>query len=151
MLPSDPPGNRVVDYHERTKHHPHRFARSAGYMDWDNQPTPFRTYAGTPSIPLPLAATDPPLDYATLFQPAAGAPAPFDMAAIGLLLELSMGLSAWKAVPGQRWALRMNPSSGNLHPTEVHLIAAGLRDLPDGLYHYHPLGHALEERARITP
>jgi SagB-type dehydrogenase family enzyme len=66
-----------------------------------------------------------------------------------LLFELSMGLSAWKAVPGQRWALRMNPSSGNLHPTEAHIITLGFRGLPDGLYHYHPLEHALEERGRI--
>ena len=33
-----------------------------------------------------------------------------------------MGLSAWKAVSGSRWSLRMNPSSGNLHPTEAHLV-----------------------------
>jgi SagB-type dehydrogenase family enzyme len=144
------PGRQVRDYHKRTKHHVHRFARSAGYMDWDNQPDPFRTYAGTHSIPLPLVGTDPPVDYASLFHPAEGPPAPWELAAIGLLFELSMGLSAWKAVAGQRWALRMNPSSGNLHPTEAHLIALGFRDLPDGLYHYHPLEHTLEERARIS-
>ena len=149
MSLSESPGCQVLDYHERTKHHFHRFARSAGYMDWDNQPSPFRTYAGTRSIPLPLAEVDPPLDYAALFQPAVSPPAPCTLSAIGLLFEFSMGLSAWKAVPGQRWALRMNPSSGNLHPTEVHMIALGFRDLPDGLYHYHPLEHALEERGRI--
>ncbi|TVR64991.1 MAG: hypothetical protein EA420_04215 [Candidatus Competibacteraceae bacterium] len=30
----------------------------------------------------------------------------------------SLGLSAWKQHRGSRWALRCNPSSGNLHPTE---------------------------------
>ena len=33
-----------------------------------------------------------------------------------------MGLSAWKAYGGNRWALRCNPSSGNLHPTEGYLL-----------------------------
>src|SRR5439155_19869669 len=28
----------VVAYHERTKHHYHRFAASVGYMDWATQP-----------------------------------------------------------------------------------------------------------------
>jgi len=151
MPSSRSPGFQTLDYHEQTKHHLHRFARSAGYMDWANQPAPFRTYAEAPSIPLPLAAVDPPLDYNALYQPAGGSPAPFGLTAIGLLFELSMGLSAWKAIPGQRWALRMNPSSGNLHPTEAHLIAAAIQDLPDGLYHYHPLEHRLEQRGRITP
>src|SRR5712691_10523015 len=31
----------VVAYHERTKHHYHRFASSLGYMDWATQPDPF--------------------------------------------------------------------------------------------------------------
>ena len=45
----------VVAYHERTKHHYHRFAASLGYMDWATQPDPFRRYdgsvAGSPSFP----------------------------------------------------------------------------------------------------
>ena len=32
----------IIRYHEETKHHYHRYARSAGYMDWENQPNPFR-------------------------------------------------------------------------------------------------------------
>ena len=151
MTPSDTPGQLVLDYHERTKHHLHRFARSAGYMDWENQPNPFRTYEGAETLPLPLTARDPVLDYASLYRPATAVPAPFTRAAIGTLLELSLGLSAWKAAPGQRWSLRINPSSGNLHPTEAHLITIGIKDLSDGIYHYHPLGHALEERALILP
>ena len=150
MTAASPPGQTAVDYHERTKHHWHRFARSAGYMDWDNQPAPFRTFDGTSTIPLPLGASDPDLDYAALYHPAATPPAPFSRFSLGRLLELSLGLSAWKAVSGQRWALRINPSSGNLHPTEAYLLTLGVQDLPDGICHYHPLDHALEERARLT-
>ena len=43
----------VVAYHERTKHHQHRFARSLGYMDWATQPDPFRRYDGASVISLP--------------------------------------------------------------------------------------------------
>jgi len=147
MSDTDVPGRMALDYHERTKHHPHRSARSAGYMDWDNQPDPFRTYAGAETLLLPLDTPDPALDYAALYRPAAAAPAPFTPSTISSLLALSLGLSAWKAVPGQRWSLRINPSSGNLHPTEAHLMTIGVADLSDGIYHYHPLHHALETRA----
>ncbi len=34
----------VVSYHKRSKHRPERYARSPGYMDWGNQPNPFRFY-----------------------------------------------------------------------------------------------------------
>ena len=35
-------------YHDGTKHHFHRFARSLGYLDWASQPNPFRSFAGAP-------------------------------------------------------------------------------------------------------
>ena len=151
MSDTDVPGRMALDYHERTKHHPHRYARSAGTMDWDNQPDPFRTYVGAPTLSLPLDTPAPALDYAALYRPAAAAPAPFTPSTISSLLVLSLGLSAWKAVPGQRWSLRINPSSGNLHPTEAHLMTIGVSDLSDGIYHYHPLHHTLETRALFPP
>ena len=46
---------------------------------------------------------------------------------MAVLFELALGLSAWKQYSGTRWALRCNPSSGNLHPTEGYAI---LPDLP---------------------
>ena len=55
-----------------------------------------------------------------------------------------MGLSAWKAYRGTRWALRVNPSSGNLHPTEAYLVHNG------HICHYAPHEHAVEERAVIS-
>jgi SagB-type dehydrogenase family enzyme len=44
----------------------------------------------------------------------------------------------------------MNPSSGNLHPTEAYAILPALQGLPGGagVYHYAPLHHTLEQRAR---
>ncbi len=145
---SDSPAEGILHYHEQTKHHPDRYARSLGYMDWDNQPNPFRFYEGAPVIALPLLAEDPAADYLGLYEPARP-PEPFTTATIAGFLELSMGLSAWKAVSGSRWALRMNPSSGNLHPTEAHLILPATQAFASGVFHYSPLHHALEQRAEI--
>jgi SagB-type dehydrogenase family enzyme len=60
---------------------------------------------------------------------------------------LSLGLSAWKSFGAQRWALRCNPSSGNLHPTEGYLLCAALSGLSGGVYHYLSRDHVLEHRA----
>jgi SagB-type dehydrogenase family enzyme len=54
-----------------------------------------------------------------------------------------MGLSAWKQYKTSRWALRVNPSSGNLHPTETYLVRDGR------VLHYAAREHALEERTRL--
>jgi len=47
-------------YHKQTKHHFHRYARSAGFLDWANQPNPFRFYEGVSAVRLPLLQKDPP-------------------------------------------------------------------------------------------
>jgi SagB-type dehydrogenase family enzyme len=124
-------------YHERTKHRLGAYARGPEYLDWDSQPDPFRRFSGAPLISLPLNP-DP-----------GGGIAQFDKAGVAKLLELSMGLSAWKAFGPDRWALRCNPSSGNLHPTEAYLVCHKVTGLADAIYHYAPREHALEQRASL--
>jgi hypothetical protein len=70
---------------------------------------------------------------------------PVDVAAIGEFLRCAMGLSAWKSHRGARWELRVNPSSGNLHPTEAYVVHEGR------VCHYAPREHALEERCVVDP
>ena len=47
----------VRDYHRRTKHLPGRYAPGPGYLDWANQPNPFRRYVGARLVELPLACS----------------------------------------------------------------------------------------------
>ena len=135
-------------YHERSKHRFNRFAPGPGGLDWANQPDPFRRFEGAPLTRLPLLAPeDEPRSpaYDSLYAPGAVASAPVDLRSLSRLLEHSLALSAWKQAGGTRWALRVNPSSGNLHPTEAYVLA-GLGEAP-ALYHYAPREHALERRA----
>lgn len=76
-------------------------------------------------------------------------PSPFALESIAILFELALGLSAWKAFRGNRWALRCNPSSGNLHPTEGYLASAAVDGLAAGVYHYQSRDHLLEQRAAV--
>jgi nitroreductase len=134
-------------YHEATKHHFSRFARALGYLDWATQPDPFRRYEGAALVELPRQplATDVP--YSALYDPDSRIPPrPIDVHSIGEFLRCSMGLSAWKQYGTSRWALRVNPSSGNLHPTETYVI------WDRRVFHYAVKEHSLEQRCGLlTP
>jgi SagB-type dehydrogenase family enzyme len=79
-------------------------------------------------------------------------PAPLRAATVARLFYDALALSAWKEIPSARWSLRVNPSSGNLHPTEGYLVGGplpGLHDKP-AVYHYTPFVHALELRGELS-
>ena len=141
----------VKQYHEQTKHEFNRYARALGYMDWANQPDPFRRYEGAPLYELPLlAAGDDPVapSYESLFSSQPVDPQSLSLNSLSRFFEYGLSITAWKEYGGNRWALRSNPSSGNLHPTEGYLLIRETADLPlkAGLYHYAPKEHGLEHR-----
>ncbi len=142
------PTDAVIAYHERTKHHMTRYAASLGYLDWASQPDPFRRFDGAPILRLDEVPVDTDPAYDSLFDQAPLARHSVDRRSISQFFYDSLALSAWKAVPQSQWSLRVNPSSGNLHPTEGYLITnavSGLLDSPC-ICHYAPYEHGLEIR-----
>lgn len=147
---------QVQDYHQRTKHHFEGYAKGPETLDWDAQPAPFRHFKGVLVVRLPRLselATDAPL-YTALQRPFAqlGQQSPLapSLESLGAWLQLSLGITAWKGYGPDRWAVRANPSSGNLHPTEAYVLVQGFAGLSDGLYHYEPQQHQLELRAEYS-
>lgn len=144
----------VKDYHQRSKHRFDAYAAGPQALDWDTQPATFRHFEGAQQLALPRLAGMVPgsVLHAALELPLQdrahhGACVPIDLASIGAWLQLSLGLTAWKSFGPERWAVRANPSSGNLHPVEAYLLASGIAGLSDGIHHYRPDGHGLELRA----
>ena len=138
------------DYHEATKHSVESLRRMRYGLDWANMPDPFRHYEGVPVLDLPADPSSPVATALGVLQGAQGSTAAIDGATfLSQLLFYSAAISASKVVPstGARYALRVNPSSGNLHPTEFHFVTRGLQGWPDGLYHYRPSSHMAEQRA----
>ncbi|MEK7350755.1 MAG: SagB/ThcOx family dehydrogenase [Nitrospirota bacterium] len=153
-VPTDPI-DRVIRYHVQTKHHFNRYARALGYLDWANQPDPFRRFVGASLISLPLLTSDEePVSsaYDALYQPGAGASQPVNVRSLSRFFEFALALSAWKKAGESEWPLRSNPSSGNLHPTEGYVVMPQIEglDLNPGLYHYAPKEHGLELRAEFS-
>lgn len=138
-------------YHERTKHHPGRYAASLGYLDWHSQPDPFRRFAGAEVTPLALPADAESPGYDQLYLPGAIAPAALNAASVARLLRYSLSLSVWKEAGSATWSLRVNPSSGNLHPTEAYVVLPAVQGIgmTAGVFHYAVKDHALERRASL--
>ena len=153
-LPDDSHSMRetVFAYHEQTKHHFHRHARSLGYMDWATQPHPFRYYEGSLQTQLDLSQTPRPLAYDQLYEDNPLSPMVVDVDSLAIFFRYSLALSAWKQSGLSRWSLRINPSSGNLHPTEAYAVLPSLSDASTNpaLYHYVSESHVLEQRASFS-
>ncbi len=143
----NPQSTTLLNYHQRTKHTLQRYAKGPETIDWEDQPDQFRRFPGCQPVPLPAPGQDLPVRFADLDQPQNIPAQALSITSIGLLLELAFGLSAWKQYGPSRWALRCNPSSGNLHPTEAYLIASDNHIVPAGVYHYLSHDHLLEQRA----
>ncbi|NJP07503.1 MAG: SagB/ThcOx family dehydrogenase [Chloroflexaceae bacterium] len=138
----------MFHYHERSKHALDQYARGPGYLDWESQPDPFRRYAGAPLFSLDEVAVTAEPPYHALFAADTIPPRALDNQSIAQLLYDSLALSSWKAFSHHQWSLRVNPSSGNLHPTEGYLLAPAIEGLHEqpACYHYAPFEHNLELR-----
>jgi SagB-type dehydrogenase family enzyme len=146
------PEEVVVAYHERTKHHFHRYAAALGNLDRATQPDPFRRFAGAELVRLPLPTAGRLLPYWLLYASPPVPPAPLALESVSPFFRYALLLTAWKQVGETRWSLRVNPSSRNLHPTEGYAVLPALDQLGEmpAVYHYAPREHALERRAVLA-
>jgi SagB-type dehydrogenase family enzyme len=127
----------ILNYHLATKHRFNANARSPARLDWASRPAPFRRYNGAPLIRLERKGLEGPENLV---------PARTDVRSISKLLFHSLALAAWKRSATTSWSLRVNPSSGNLHPTEGYLLLPPMEGLSiePAIFHYAPDEHGLE-------
>ena len=131
-------------YHELTKHSVATLYSEPHYLDWENQPNPFRIYQETERIPLDHGEKS---FSGNFFEPPSVDKNQFiSIRILSMIFYYSLSISAWKKYDESSWHLRVNPSAGNLHPEEIHLIARDIEGLQPGIYHYNVLEHLLETR-----
>jgi len=129
---------KATQYHIQTKHHPNKLAKSAGFLDWENQPSPYKYYYNSPKIK--LKTTHSTLPYEKFYLK--NTTNEFNIDTISQFFEYSLALSAIKEYYTSRWAVRINPSSGNLHPEESYII------WKNKVLHFNVKEFSLEEIAR---
>lgn len=101
------------EYHMKTKHSYYSIRANPNRLDWDNQPSAFKSYPDSfPRVELDLEKEN----HSFIYHIA--------------------GISAKKTYPGVEYYLRINPSAGALYPNEVYFQSRGNEDIEDGVYHF---------------
>ena len=137
------------DYHERTKHSVASVQSSRHFLDWDNQPLPFKIYTELAPIPLPrdgehtgVAA----LEAIATIAPRAPRRTLPDLRSLARLLYLSAGITRKQEYPGgQAMYFRAAACTGALFHIELYLVCGDLPDLKAGVFHFGPHDFALRQ------
>jgi len=144
--------NRDLDatwsYHNSTKHSYDSIHTDAHYLDWENQPLPFKIYQTLDPMALPhdlLSSGVPALSALSAFNPPAEASSipPLSMPLLASLLYFSAGITKRKQYPGGEMLFRAAACTGALYHIELYLVCGDLPELQAGVYHFGPGDFAL--------
>ncbi len=148
-------------YHDATKHSYTSIHTNPHFMDWSNQPLPFKIYPTLEPMRLPgeLRQTG----VAALSAIAESVPphtnASPDLEAVAQLLYLSAGITRKRSYPGgeiyfraaactgalYEVYFRAAACTGALYEVELYLICGGLANLDAGVYHFAPAEFGLRQ------
>jgi len=151
-MPNNANAEAAWNYHEATKHSYTSVRTNPHFLDFDNQPLPFKIYpalepsrlptevrqtgvaalsAIADSVPgQPLIQTDAPTDAPTNTAP--------DLEAVAQLLYLSAGITRQRKYSGGEIYFRAAACTGALYEVELYLVCSGLTNLQAGVYHFAP-------------
>src|SRR5437868_9116634 len=127
-------------YHEATKHSYASIRANPHFLDWANQPLPFKVYATLGVLGLPGELR--PTGVAALSAIAERIPtetgAAPDLGTLAQLLYLSAGITRHRKYPGGEIYFRAAACTGALYEVELYLVCGDLADLQAGVYHFAP-------------
>ena len=136
-------------YHNATKHSYQSVRSSRHFLDWSNQPLPFKIYRTLQPLPLPRQAV--PNGRAALsavseaFVVPAGEIAVPDLNDLAQIFYFSAGITKKKTYPGGEIYFRAASCTGALYEVELYLVCGDLPDLEPGVYHFGPADFALRK------
>ena len=134
-------------YHNDTKHSYASIRSNPHFLDWDNQPLPFKVYPALEPLSLPrevrqtgIAALS---AIANSVNP--GANASPDLEALAQLLHLSAGITRHRKYPGGEIYFRAAACTGALYEVELYVVCGDLKGLEAGVYHFAPADFTLRK------
>jgi SagB-type dehydrogenase family enzyme len=139
-------GRSALAYHEATKHSERSLRGDRHFLDWANQPLPFKLYRGLEPLPLPRELPERPMPALDAITRAAREPGPEripDLESLARVLFLSAGVIRRVRRAGGELAFRAYPNTGALYHVDLYLACADLPGLPAGVYHFGPHDFAL--------
>jgi SagB-type dehydrogenase family enzyme len=126
-------------YHQATNHSIKSLHANRHYLDWTNQPRPYKRYAGDlERLTFPrevVPSTMPALSALAGGTPIEGERVP-DAALLSTVLQLSAGITKWLQFPGGRMAFRAAACTGALYHIDLYAVCGDLPGVPAGVYHF---------------
>ncbi len=127
-------------YHEATKHSYASVRANSHFLDWANQPLPFKIYPTLELMRLPGEVRQ--TGVAALSAIAESIPAQTnaapDLEAVAQLLYLSAGITRTRTYAGGEVYFRAAACTGALYEVELYLVCGDLANLEAGVYHFAP-------------
>src|SRR6202795_2733767 len=127
-------------YHDGTKHSYTSIRTNPHFMDWSNQPLPFKIYPTLEPLRLPGEVRQ--TGVAALSAIAESIPAHVnsspDLEAVAQLLYLSAGITRKRSYSGGEIYFRAAACTGALYEVELYLVCSDLANLQAGVYHFAP-------------
>jgi SagB-type dehydrogenase family enzyme len=135
-------------YHNGTKHSYESLRANRHFLDWANQPIPYKIYTSLAAMPLPsdfAPSSVPALD--ALASPGDAPPGESipDPRTLARLCYFANGITKVIRGPGGEMAFRAAACTGALFHIELYVVCGDLPDLAAGLYHYGAHDHALRQ------
>ena len=126
-------------YHDGTKHSSWSIHNDPHFLDFENQPLPFKKY--TDLEPIPLPRDFPPSKVAVLPAISARSSHPEghsvpDVKTLATILFHSAGVTKHKNYPGGEILFRAAACTGALYHIEMYLVCGDLPGLGAGVYHF---------------
>ena len=137
----------ALTYHEATKHSYASVRANPHFLDFSNQPLPFKIYPALEPLRLPNEMRQ--TGVAALSAIAESVPtqtsAAPDLNALAQLLYLSAGITRQREYSGGKIYFRAAACTGALYEVEVYLVCGDLAGLPAGVYHFAPAEFGLRK------
>jgi len=126
-------------YHSLTKHSPESIRSSRHFLDWPNQPLPFKIYQEIEPIRLDqdLGVSKRSV-FDSISTTAAAEERMVTKAELAEIFFLSAGVTRRRRYPGGEILFRAAACTGALYHIDLYLIAGPLPDLDPGVYHFGP-------------
>lgn len=131
-------------YHEATRYD--RSRMSGHFLDWEHQPSIYKSYPGIRPLELPCGeACFPDVRLSRLLKDPDAIPSVrhVDLRLLSCIFRLTYSLTAKARHAGGDSCYRSVASAGALYPAEVYVAASGIAGLKDGLYHFSVARHGL--------
>ena len=134
------------DYHNGTKHSYESIRANRHYLDWENQPMPFKVYPDLEPIALPqhLSSSGMPALEAISLPSAPGDPPKIPaIQEVAEILFLSAGITRRRSYAGGEILFRAAACTGALYHIDLYLVCGELEGLEAGVYQFSPQDFAL--------